>query len=236
MRYLPYLILFFALVLPSLALASEDAGACYPKCRDGYLCHEGQCVSRCNPGCGADEVCSNEGICVLNAASSGTAYEPHKLFSFSAKAGLVFPAEIWIDHEVSFDTETSYGFGADFNYIVIPRLSLGIYLTVGNIVPENSDYTATFISIGGSIRPRFSLGKVDFRPGFLIGSNQFSSDYKYADGVYGMNIGFSGLFAIPMESFEIILEPGFYSQPVGGNSDFEVTFVPSWYFLAGVEL
>ena len=159
----------------------------------------------------------------------------HKTFSASLKAGLFFPAEIWIDHEVSVDSETNYGVGIDLNYIMIPRLSMGLYLMMSNVLVDDIDDTITFVSLGGSIRPRFSLGSVDFRPGFVIAYNQFNSEYKYADGVSGLNIGFFGLIAIPMDSFELILEPGFYSQPVGGNSDYEVTFAPSWYFLTGVE-
>ena len=235
-KSLPFLVLLFTLLQASPALSSETSTACFPTCRDGYFCHEGQCVSKCNPGCDSDELCSNEGKCVLKQTAKETPQESHKLYSISAKAGLVFPTEIWVDHSISFDTETSYGFGADFNYIVIPRLSLGVYLTLANTVPAEADYTATYVSVGGSIRPRFSLGTIDFRPGFLIGYNQFTSEYAYADGVYGMNIGFSGLIAVPFEDMELVIEPGFYSQPVGGNDSYTVTFVPSWFLLIGAEI
>ena len=37
-------------------IASEDdpsasEGECFPECRTGYLCHQGECISACNPPC-----------------------------------------------------------------------------------------------------------------------------------------------------------------------------------------
>lgn len=56
----------FALLLvvsvPSLARAETE---CFPPCREGFLCHEGQCVSACNPPCAAGETCTPSGQCVL---------------------------------------------------------------------------------------------------------------------------------------------------------------------------
>lgn len=37
---------------------------CLPSCRTGYLCISGQCVSSCNPICGAGEMCTERGECV----------------------------------------------------------------------------------------------------------------------------------------------------------------------------
>src|SRR5882672_11065030 len=33
------------------------APACLPACREGYVCHGGQCLSTCNPPCPADQIC-----------------------------------------------------------------------------------------------------------------------------------------------------------------------------------
>lgn len=38
--------------------------ACFPSCRDGYLCHESKCISACNPACEADELCMEGRACV----------------------------------------------------------------------------------------------------------------------------------------------------------------------------
>jgi hypothetical protein len=32
----------------------NTANTCYPPCRPGYICHNGQCVSMCNPPCPPD--------------------------------------------------------------------------------------------------------------------------------------------------------------------------------------
>jgi hypothetical protein len=55
-----------ALLLVAGAPAAEEI-ECFPKCRSGYLCHEGACVSGCNPLCADDEKCTDAGECVPNA-------------------------------------------------------------------------------------------------------------------------------------------------------------------------
>jgi len=51
------------------APAPQPAAAeCFPKCRSGYLCHKGACISGCNPPCGDAEKCSPEGECVPKVA------------------------------------------------------------------------------------------------------------------------------------------------------------------------
>jgi hypothetical protein len=44
--------------------ASPDALACVPSCRTGFICWKGQCISACNPVCGANEKCTAGGECV----------------------------------------------------------------------------------------------------------------------------------------------------------------------------
>lgn len=55
------------------ATARDADTACYPPCRAGYLCHEKQCVSMCNPACPPDRVCVDGTRCEL---PSTTASEP----------------------------------------------------------------------------------------------------------------------------------------------------------------
>jgi hypothetical protein len=50
---------------------------CLPSCRTGYLCVGGQCVSACNPICGAGEMCTERGECVP-AGSEPTSSDPNK--------------------------------------------------------------------------------------------------------------------------------------------------------------
>lgn len=44
-----------------------EPAACVPGCRSGYTCVQGQCVSVCNPPCGAGETCTAARECVLSA-------------------------------------------------------------------------------------------------------------------------------------------------------------------------
>jgi hypothetical protein len=37
--------------------------ACFPACRSGFVCHQGQCVSLCNPPCAGGERCLANGEC-----------------------------------------------------------------------------------------------------------------------------------------------------------------------------
>jgi hypothetical protein len=56
---------------------------CVPACRSGYICRAGQCVSACNPPCGAGERCTDRGECAAAGSSSG---------SFFPEATSGFPA------------------------------------------------------------------------------------------------------------------------------------------------
>jgi len=43
--------------------APPIAAQCQPRCREGYTCIEGRCVSLCNPQCGEGQTCTAEGAC-----------------------------------------------------------------------------------------------------------------------------------------------------------------------------
>lgn len=46
-----------------------EENVCVPSCRSGYLCHEGSCISACNPPCSESETCSSDGACRSRASS-----------------------------------------------------------------------------------------------------------------------------------------------------------------------
>ena len=60
------LLLSFGLLVSSTAVAQE----CFPECRDGYLCHEGQCIESCNPPCKDGKVCTKGGQCAPDVAAA----------------------------------------------------------------------------------------------------------------------------------------------------------------------
>jgi hypothetical protein len=48
---------------------------CFPECRSGFVCHQAQCVSLCNPPCSPDETCSAAIECVPKAVKVGSPEE-----------------------------------------------------------------------------------------------------------------------------------------------------------------
>jgi len=43
--------------VPTSSPTTGQQASCFPPCREGYLCHVGQCVPICNPPCPSDQVC-----------------------------------------------------------------------------------------------------------------------------------------------------------------------------------
>jgi hypothetical protein len=51
----------------SIAAAFAQDPACVPPCREGFLCHQGACISACNPECPPGERCTADARCVADA-------------------------------------------------------------------------------------------------------------------------------------------------------------------------
>ncbi len=49
--------------LPVLVLA-QNSQECYPSCRSGFVCHNGNCISKCNPACPDGQKCTDSGDCI----------------------------------------------------------------------------------------------------------------------------------------------------------------------------
>jgi hypothetical protein len=54
---------------PPSSGAQGSSNTCSPTCRQGFMCHKGQCVSSCNPACELGEICGANGECVMTPAS-----------------------------------------------------------------------------------------------------------------------------------------------------------------------
>lgn len=63
-----------AVIVGSLMTTTAQAQDCVPSCRDGYLCHQGQCIAACNPPCAEGEQCVGDGQCVAAAAAPPVTY------------------------------------------------------------------------------------------------------------------------------------------------------------------
>src|SRR3954452_22070857 len=58
--------------------SAQTARGCFPACREGYICHEAQCISLCNPPCPSDQSCVEGRRCEysLPAPTARPIYEP----------------------------------------------------------------------------------------------------------------------------------------------------------------
>ena len=134
---------------------------CYPACRPGFLCAEGQCISECNPPCPADQICSN-GECELpNSAAPPPPVGPTTpAHGPPPSAGLPqppapAPAQTYGDRRYFVGAEEHDGF--------MLRLALGMgfgQATFGTFDQELdlSGLSASFsLDIGGEIAPNFNL-------------------------------------------------------------------------------
>src|SRR5687767_12034919 len=74
MGFLRLRALALLLVTVPLDVFAAEA-ACFPACREGYLCSQGQCISACNPACEAGLVCNAAAQCIPAATSAPAAPE-----------------------------------------------------------------------------------------------------------------------------------------------------------------
>ncbi len=119
--------------------------------------------------------------------------------------------------------------------ILVPAFSMGAYLTRTSMTPEGSDTSFNCTSVGAVLKARLRLSeRIRLRPGLTIGYNSITRDGW--DSSSGMNAGMHLDLAIAT-SDHIALVPrfGFFSQPVGGNKDVDISFVPHPYLAFAVE-
>ncbi len=60
---------------PAAGGADVAVSTCTPTCRSSFMCVSGQCVSACNPICGAGERCTAQGECVPTSPSTLSFFE-----------------------------------------------------------------------------------------------------------------------------------------------------------------
>lgn len=135
---------------PATASAPAEpaaAPACFPACRDGFTCHQGQCVSLCNPVCPAGLECVEGRRCEPPLPIRGAArpYEPppppvkefdqrsHTLLGFH----LGLPGSLDTDGRAQ-DLDTTLGFNLRADQPVAKYVLLGPMLQLGSWRPDVS--------------------------------------------------------------------------------------------------
>ena len=130
-----------------VAAPPSASPACFPECRDGFTCHQGTCISLCNPACPAGLECVAGRRCEppLPAGSGPRAYEPppppvkefeersHTLLGFY----LGLPGSLNTDGHDG-DLDTTFGFNLRADTPVASYVLLGPMLQVGSWRPATT--------------------------------------------------------------------------------------------------
>ena len=126
---------------PGQAPLGPAPATCFPPCRNGYVCVQGQCVSLCNPPCALGEACTATGQCMLLAPPSaapayttfpaGNAQRPTSADPGWARAGAVVGI---VGGAVGVLLGTAAAMNTDDADVSIP-LGIGATVAVGVAVP-----------------------------------------------------------------------------------------------------
>jgi hypothetical protein len=131
---------------PSVAApTTATSAACYPACREGFTCHQGQCISLCNPPCPDGLECVEGRRCEPPAPSRSAArpYEPppppvktfesrsHALFGFH----LGLPGNYSLDGQDG-DLASTLGFNLRADAPIGRYVLLGPMLQMGSWAPD----------------------------------------------------------------------------------------------------
>lgn len=95
----------------------QTGSNCYPPCRSGYLCHQGQCIELCNPPCPPGTRCSGNGECV---ATESVKLNSHKSI---LKVHIVpSDAEVCVDDDcVKIDSLASFSLPDEDRHVIIVK-------------------------------------------------------------------------------------------------------------------
>lgn len=124
--------------------AAEGApgAACFPACREGFVCSESRCVSLCNPPCASDQVCVGGTHCEYGPPAPGDIKEPppprripfeertHSMIAFHYG----FPSDLELNDEAT-PTESVLGVNLRSDVPVAGYLLVGPMLEFGSYEP-----------------------------------------------------------------------------------------------------
>jgi hypothetical protein len=154
-------------------------------------------------------------------------------FEIGAKFGTIFPGEVTVD-DGDHDTKAGTMFAIRAESVITPKISAGVfYQNISN--STKADDSITTNAIGGIVQFRFTTApNLQFRPGLTLGYNFDISGDALQNSATGLEIGALVEAAYCIKDGHMITgELGFVTQPAGGNSDIDMTYGPTFYFLIG---
>ena len=99
---------------------------------------------------------------------------------------------------------------------------------------ESYSADGSFIEFGIAFKPKFMVSPtVAIKPGLNIGYRKMETDESSYDAE-GLGLNASVEIQFQVKGMLFFIEPGFLSQPAGGNDNTDITFGPIGYINVGV--
>jgi len=158
----------------------------------------------------------------------------------SLKAEIGVSAGSWFSGDVdvegtTIEKESGLTLRAYADYYLAPKFAMGVYVS---LIPsfEIGGEKASGAELGVSIKPRIPLGeKFVIKPVLSIGHRTLNPETEGIETFKGLAIDASIELQYHVNDKLIIYaEPGFYSQPVGGNGDLSLSWGPIGFINVGV--
>jgi len=137
--------------------------------------------------------------------------------------------------DVDVDIDGGFLSRLTFDYFTCEYFGIGLFTNIGT---SSQSYfnDITIWDIGVEVKGRYPIPIDDVKK-FLITANLglgYRGLFNEGDTVDGMALNFGVDFRLRLQGrYDLYIEPGFISQPVGGASGVDVTFSPIPYLLVG---
>lgn len=174
---------------------------------------------------------------VINSSAAGNADLQSREYDLGIEAGIFLPGTITIE-DIDLDKDPGPLFRVFADMYVAPKFAVGAYGNYSSATLSKGDVEAdaTMWELGVSFKPKFMINPdTALKPGLNIGYRHSSIDidgFDPADGL-GINLSVELQFAVN-GGYIFFIDGGFLSQPVGGNSDADVTWPPILYICGGI--
>jgi hypothetical protein len=168
------------------------------------------------------------------AEDSGKGYE----FGFSAGVWLS-GGDVSVDSDPyynNFQKDNSFLMKGYIDSIITPKFCIGLYMQYApSVTYQNTYIEQSMVEFGFAFKPRFVINEnIAIKPGLGIGYRKYYSDSKSADNMQALGTNLSCEIQFTSKKFMPYVEFGFLAQPVGGNSDWSMSFPPIWYLMGGI--
>jgi hypothetical protein len=172
-------------------------------------------------------------LVIFFAPSSAVGAPAVSDYEVGASIGSWFGGNIVIEG-YDLDKDGSFLFKGFADMFVTPKFAVGAYF---NFTPFSIEdmVDVTSVEFGFALKPKISLNdQFAIKPGLNVGYRSLSSDDADAEAD-GLAVNLSVEFQYHLANGVIpYIDFGFLSQPVGGNSNFDITWGPILHLTVGI--